>query len=160
MAEYVVVNKAQLNDILAELRSFQGPEMEKRLKSATLAGANALKGPTRAEAPVRTGTLAASTKVQQVRTGGSRGVRGQWVGYRVVVGGKGARYANVVIGGSKAHRIRGKVGEALGLPFGPRAVVHHPGSKANPYVGRVGERDGDLVLTAMAKRIARDRTHL
>lgn len=152
MAVLVVVDKAALNDALAELRSYQGPEMQKRLKVATRAGATSLKAPVKAAAPRKTGRLADSTKVVQVKDAG------KWIGYRVQVGGKGARQANIIVGGSKPHRIRGKVGEPLGLPFGPRAVVHHPGTKPNPYVQRVGEREDERVFAAMAKSIARQRS--
>ena len=149
MGVYVVMDQKALSEAVAELRSFEGAEMEKRIRAATLAGARSLVAPVKEAAPRKTGALAASTKVAAVKADG------KWIGYRVRVGGKGARQANIIVGGSKAHTIRGKVGHPLGLPFGPRAFVHVHGVRANPYVARTGRNEGDRVLTAMGKSIAR-----
>jgi hypothetical protein len=153
MAVTVIINRAQLNDILADLRSYEPPEMEKRLRRATLAGANVLKRQVASDAPQgKTGKLRGSPRARATRT------YGRWIGYRVTVGGRGVRYANVVVGGSRPHLILGKVGKPLGLPWGPRMVVHHPGARANPFVARAGDEEGDAVLLAMAKSIASQRT--
>lgn len=160
MSVLVVIDEAALKSAMADLRSYQGPEMAKRLRKATLAGANALKGPIREATPVIKGPepkdgyphdLAGSVAVRSLKEGG------QWIGYRVGPGGKKGWFAAMVIGGTKPHIILGKKGKELGLPWGPRAIVHHPGAKANPYVERVGADQESRVLEAMARSIVSQR---
>ena len=143
----VTIDKAAIRDASRLLQSYQGAAMEKRLQRATLAGVNALKGPLRSATPRgRTGNLASSIKVRRVREGRKRGAR--FLGYTVGPGGKNGRHRFMVVGGTKPHIILGAKGKPLGLPFGPRAMVRHPGAKANPYVERAGNASEGRAVAA------------
>lgn len=160
MSVHVVIDEGQLKAALADLRSYQGPEMAKRLRKATLAGATSLKAPIKGATPVNRGKqpsdkwlhdLAGSVAVRQIKEAG------KWIGYRVGPGGKKGWFAAMVIGGTKPHVILGQRGKVLNLPWGPRALVHHPGAKANPYVAAVEQGQESRVFEALAKSIVTQR---
>jgi len=81
----------------------------------------------RHEAPRKTGNLAAST---QKNYGGDSG--------HVYVSNAQARYFDCVVDGTRPHDIRPKNGQALYWPGASNPVkgVHHPGTKANPYLDK------------------------
>jgi hypothetical protein len=154
--EYLRIEGVQ--EALAALRTYEGPEMTRRIRIATLAGARALKEPIRAATPSHqhTGSRYPSDLRASVAVRVRKDASG-FLGYVVGPTGKQGWVRNFVIGGTKAHIELGKVGKPLGLPWGPRALVHHPGSRKNPYVERVGEALEGEVLMAMAKSIAQQQ---
>lgn len=161
---FLKVDDAQVRAIREQLRSYQGAEMEKRLRKATLAGARSLVAPLRSATPRAKGRvptshprdLSRSIRVRQMKSGG-HGRNRKFIGYRVGPGGKLGFHRYWVIAGTKPHFITGKVGSPLGLPFGPRAYVMHPGARANPYVARVEAAQRDRVMRVMARSIARQK---
>lgn len=145
-----------LEEALAALTSYTGPELDQRIRQATLAGAQELRDALIDAAPphARSGSrypsdLRGSTLIR------ARRQDGQWTGYVVGPLGKQGWVRNFVIGGAKPHIEVGAVGTLMATPYGPRRYVHHPGQRPNPYVQRVGESDGDVVLAAVAAQIAR-----
>lgn len=148
-----------VQDALSVLRSYEGQEMDRRIRLATLRGAQALREPIRQSTPAHqhTGSRWPSDLRGSVAVRVRKDASG-FVGYTVGPSGKMAWVRNFVIGGTKPHLEVGKVGKAIGLPWGPRAIVHHPGARANPYVQRVGEREESTVLAAVAKSIASQST--
>jgi hypothetical protein len=86
-------------------------------------------------APVKTGRLRASGRIESRRTLGLRTI--YTVGFDV-------QYAPLVNDGTKPHKIRPKAKKALKFNVGGRtvfaAVVNHPGTKANPFLDRALQR--------------------
>lgn len=82
-------------------------------------------------APVKTGRLRASGRIESRRTLGLRTI--YTIGFDVY-------YAPFVNDGTKPHKIRPKTKQALKFNVGGRtvfaAVVNHPGTKANPFLDR------------------------
>lgn len=157
MAVFVVMDKKALSEALADLRSYQGPEMDKRIRKATLAGAKSLEDPIRGATPVNHGKKPGGKYPHDlrgsVRTRHARAV-GKWVGYKTGPGGKTGFYASAVIGGAKPHLIGVPKTSGLGKRF-----IHHPGvRRGNPYVDAVGKAQEDRVTAAMAKSIVTQRT--
>lgn len=86
-------------------------------------------------APVKTGRLRASGRIESRRTLGLRTI--YTVGFDV-------HYAPLVNDGTKPHKIRPKTKKALKFNVGGRTVfatvVNHPGTKANPFLDRALQR--------------------
>lgn len=142
---------------LATLDTYEGVEMNRRIRAATLAGARALRGAIQEASPPHVQAVrkypsdlraSVAVKVRKDALG--------FVGYVVGPSGRQGWVKHFVIGGTKPHR-EPKLRAAeviLGTPWGPRSVINHPGAHANPYVARVGQRYGSIVLAAMSKEIA------
>ncbi|MCX0246409.1 hypothetical protein [Streptomyces drozdowiczii] len=86
-------------------------------------------------APVKTGRLRASGRIESRRTLGLRTI--YTIGFDV-------HYAPFVNDGTKPHKIRPKRAKALKFNVGGRTVfatvVNHPGTKANPFLDRALQR--------------------
>lgn len=82
-------------------------------------------------APVDTGRLRASIRIEARRTFTLRSV------YTI---GSDVEYADMVHGGTRPHIIRPKTKQVLRFKVGGRTVfarvVHHPGTKARPFLDR------------------------
>jgi len=117
---------ATFDSIAAQLRSLVKSAKRDAMQRVVLAGERLVK----LEAPVKQGTLRRSI-VGRVEAGGDRGVVGTNV-----------RYARAVHDGTRAHTIRPTTKKALSWPGArhPVRVVNHPGSKANPFIKRGGDR--------------------
>jgi len=89
-----------------------------------------LVGEIKKETPVDSGKLRKNIKASDIVESGSR------FSFRVYVGG-GVKYGNIVLNGSKPHKIKPKTKKALAVPgLGVYKSVQHPGTKANDFVGR------------------------
>ncbi len=75
------------------------------------------------------GEMRKSVKVRRIRSNPA-------IGVVVAPMGKTAFMRHWVAGGTKPHLIRPKGGGFLALAFGAVKLVHHPGAKPNPFVGR------------------------
>ena len=72
----------------------------------------------------------------------------------VTAGGKGARHANLVEGGTKAHAITSKKGKVL--TDGKRVfgkAVKHPGMKAQPFMGPALASEADNYKRGVAQAV-------
>jgi Ser-tRNA(Ala) deacylase AlaX len=85
------------------------------------------------EAPRKTGNLKASTRKE---FNGDSG--------HVYVSNSQATYFDCVVDGTRPHDIKPKNGQALYWPGAsyPVKVVHHPGTKANPYLDKAFDKIG------------------
>lgn len=83
-------------------------------------------------APVDTGTLRASIHVESIVESGDT------VQATNATGGESSAYAIFVHEGTGAHIIRARDGGFLAWPGADHPVreVHHPGTRANPFMGR------------------------
>ena len=85
----------------------------------------------RTEAPVKTGKLRDSIRVKVD-------------GDRIIIGPDGADYAVYVEYGTEPHEIRAKAGGVLVFEINGKTVfatvVHHPGTKPNPFAERAAQR--------------------
>ena len=86
------------------------------------------------EAPRKTGKLRSSVKKENYGTRGliwlSKSIAPHWV---------------FVIEGTRPHIIRAKYKKALKTPYGAFKSVHHPGTKANPFVDKAAQKmQGDI----------------
>ncbi|SHT27460.1 Uncharacterised protein [Mycobacteroides abscessus subsp. abscessus] len=90
----------------------------------------------RVDAPVRTGNLGRQVNEGHIGFTGPRTVSGSV--------GNNARYAVYVHEGSRPHLIRPRNAKALRFQIGGRTVfaklVHHPGTKARPFLRNAGMR--------------------
>jgi len=117
---------ATFDSIAAQLRALVRNSKRDAMQRVVLAGERLVKQ----EAPVKQGTLRRSI-VGRVEAGGDRGVVGTNV-----------RYARAVHDGTRAHTIRPSTKKALYWKGARHPVksVRHPGSKANPFIKRGGDR--------------------
>jgi HK97 gp10 family phage protein len=143
----------------AELQRFldQLPaNVEKNIvRGALRAGTKVLADAVNVAVPERTGALKGSIKVRA-------GVRAGRATARVTIGDKKAWYLHIIEGGSKPHDIAPKKRLNDGkkaLAFGDfvRALVHHPGTKANPFFVRTvdanAQRASDAVIAYIRNRL-------
>jgi hypothetical protein len=131
-------------ELQAELEKAFGPNMKKTLQKATTSGARFLKPPTQAAAPRgRTGRLRRSISARQARRQRPAAV--------VTARPRIAFYRHMVIGGTKAHRIRFPDQRAAEVPK-TQGNIRHPGAKANPFIERVGDRYGGAAVE-VAQRV-------
>jgi len=117
---------ATFDSIAAQLRTLVTSAKRDAMQRVVLAGERLVK----LEAPVKQGTLRRSI-VGRVEAGGDRGVVGTNV-----------RYARGVHDGTRPHIIRPRTKKAVNWPGARHPVrsVRHPGSKANPFIKRGGDR--------------------
>ncbi len=127
-----------LEDLHRKLQALDRAADKDRNK-AIVAGARVLVAPMRAAAPKVTGTLRKSVKVSNRR--GSVSV------------GPTARHRHLVIRGTRPHEIRPKDDGSLRFGGGHAEVVHHPGSKGNPFVDRAFRANRERVLDTIRKHI-------
>lgn len=91
------------------------------------------------EVPVKTGRLQKSIKTFK---------QGKFVGGIIA----GASYAPFVEHGTKPHIIKIRTAKTLSdgkSVFGP--IVHHPGTKANPFMGRTADKEKNEVKRRFEK---------
>lgn len=133
--------------------SWQGKpdELAFKLKKATQTWADEV-GPQvldalKEQTPVRTGRLKSSQRSSRTSAGAT--TRVEWNAH--------TPYAPYVVHGTKPHEIRPVAGRALrwvgagGVHFAK--VVHHPGTKANDYPGRVMDEMKDDVVANLVDKI-------
>ena len=113
------------------LSKVEGAALKKTLQRGTNAGAKLLKPKVQAEAPRRTGKLRKSISAGQAKRERPSAI--------VKARPKVAYYRHMVMGGTKAHRIRFPDQKAAGLPK-TAGNIAHPGARANPFIERVGRR--------------------
>jgi HK97 gp10 family phage protein len=116
------------------------------LRAALRAGANEFKAEALAKVPVLSGKVRRSLKV----TTGSKGGR---VTAKLKAGGKAAPHAMLVEFGTKPHRIAPKNGGGLVIGGHVVGAVHHPGSKAKPYLRPSFDSKSTAAIGAVAAKI-------
>lgn len=142
------------------LKQYTDPSLSKRFRSATKAGGNELKGPLKAESGKVSKRMARAVTVKQ----GSSGLEGAshmprvrephaFVGYRT----KAAFFANMVLGGTKAHGPK-RAGLMVFRAKGGGIVRtrHVRGVRPNPIVSRVAASHEAAVYSAIWRDL--DRT--
>ncbi len=152
--------------VQTQLRELQGEPMDRILRRMASAGAASLKAPLKSAAPVKSfggkrgngygnpGDLRDSMKMRRAKHQGDGGIA-------AVVGpmGKRAFMRHWVVKGTKPHD-EPKLGSNrhVVMTFLGRAasIVHHPGSRANPFVKRIGDAGHGLVRNAMVESLNRD----
>lgn len=173
MNQFLEIDEAALVRAQQDLEAFMEPQMTKVMRGTARAGAKVLVGPLQAATPIKDRAGAGTGGFYTSRSGiprsyGNPGdmrnsIRLAWArgsasrgGIAYVVGpfGKRAFMRHWVTAGTKPHIIQGAVGHKLRLPFGARAIVHHPGARANPYIARIGREQQGAVRAAMLAYIA------
>lgn len=119
-------------------------KMEKNImRSALRKGANEIRNEAKANVPVDRGDLKKSLKVS---TGGKRG--------KIIAKVKsGLRYAHLVEFGTAAHKIEGKNGGFLFFNGMGVKSVHHPGSKAQPFMRPALDSKANAAIVAVGNQI-------
>lgn len=132
------------------LKAWQEPAVKRTLRAGASAFGRAAKPIVRAEIPVAPPgnpyAKSAGNLARQVRY---RRFHARF-GIGVVVGpiGRSAFYRRFVAGGTKAHLILPKrLGGRLKVVGGFARAIHHPGAKANDFIGRAERRATDAGLT-------------
>lgn len=125
VSAHVTLNEPELNNQARAFARRRMASLQRRI--ATQA---------RADVPVRTGNLGRSIGEGQIRFTGPRTVSGSVHAL--------ADYAAPVHEGSRPHLIRPRKAQALRFQIGGRTVfaklVHHPGSRARPFLRNAGMR--------------------
>lgn len=100
------------------------------VERATIQSGEHLVGAQMAAAPVKTGTLRASIHIDSVEAGGDSCT------VITSTGGESSAYAIFVHEGTGPHVIEPKAAKALSWPGAdhPVKVVHHPGTRPDPYM--------------------------
>lgn len=134
-----------LKEVQDALAKVEGPELKKLLQKASTAGAKAVKPYVKAETPKgKTGRLRRSISATQARKDRPAAI----VKFRPKV----AYYRHMVIGGTKAHRIRFPDQKAAGVPK-REGNIQHPGAKGNDIIGRAWTAGKTPTLKAISKVI-------
>jgi hypothetical protein len=184
MGTFISIDERAFLQAQEALRAFQQPNMDKVLRKAVTAGANAYRAPLRAATPVKRDALrgkqgggygAPGDLRDSIR---QRRVRADGFGISAVVGpmGKKAFTRHWVTKGTKPHQIAARAQarregvslrqaaaavmagkrHTLRLPDGNfRTVVQHRGARANPYIARVGAANRQRSRDAMVRVIVR-----
>lgn len=117
-----------LDELQRELDKLEPAPLKKTLQKGTNAGAKLLKPHVKAAAPRRTGKLRKSVSAGQAKRERPASI--------VKLRHKIAFYRHMVIGGTKAHRIRFPDQKAAGVPRA-QGNIQHPGARPNPFMDRV-----------------------
>jgi hypothetical protein len=122
-------------EVQTALGKFDAKQSKKMLQKASSAGAKVLKGYVKSAAPKRTGALRRSIRSGQTRR--HRPAARVWAQKDInrTRGRNTTFYRHMVVGGTKAHRIRFPNEVQSGVPRGEGNIAH-PGAKANPFVAR------------------------
>ena len=183
MGTYIDVDERAFLQTVEALKVFQQPNMDRVLRRAVASGASAYRAPLRAATPVKADALRGKQGDGYGEPGGlrdsikQRKVRAAGYGISAVVGpmGKKAFTRHWVTKGTKPHLIKARLqanrqGQSflrsvvavargqrhtLHLPGGFRDSVMHKGSRANPYIARVGEANRQRSRDAMVRSILR-----
>lgn len=142
-----------VNEIRKWLKAYTGPELRKRMKRATKAGAEQLRGPLRSESrnvSQRMGKAVSVVATPRTLAGKITRLRGGDVGTYIGYRRKTAFFAHFVVGGTKDHgprRARAMV--FRGKDGGWVRTRHVRGVKANPIPSRVASRHEGAVYHAV-----------
>jgi len=134
-----------LEEVQRLLAKYDEKTLKRTLQKASSASAKFLKPKVQAAAPRgRTGKLRKSISATQAKRDRPAAI--------VKARPKVAFYRHMVIGGTKAHRIRFPDQKAAGVS---KALgnIQHPGSKANPFMERTADRYGDEAFQIARKII-------
>lgn len=131
------------DELRRELEKAMGPELRKTLQKATNASGKFLKPHVQAAAPRRTGRLRKSISSRQARRNRPATV----ISARPRI----AFYRHMVIGGTKAHRIRFPDQKAAGVAK-TQGNIRHPGARANPFIDRAASHN-ERAAFDVARRI-------
>jgi len=133
-----------LEEVQRLLAKYDEKTLKRTLQKASSASAKFLKPKAQAAAPRRTGKLRKSISATQAKRDRPAAI--------VKARPKVAFYRHMVIGGTKAHRIRFPDQKAAGVS---KALgnIQHPGSKANPFMERTADRYGDEAIKVAHKII-------
>jgi hypothetical protein len=134
-------------ELLKAMEKVEPGPLRKTLQRGTNAGGKYLKPKVQAAAPKRTGRLRKSISTRQARRNRPATV----IGARPKV----AFYRHMVIGGTKAHRIRFPDQKAAGVPKSD-GNIRHPGARANPFIERTADAKGDEALDLAIRLIRED----
>lgn len=128
---------------IQKLRDFPAKVEGNVIRGAVRAAASYMRKAILPYVPRVTGALA---KTLRVSSGMKKGVAKAAI--KVGDAKKGVFYADMVLGGTKPHLIRGRKPEGGGLAFGGlvRRSVQHPGAKPKPFLdeGNATARDGSF----------------
>jgi HK97 gp10 family phage protein len=113
------------------LSKVEGAPLKKTLQKATNASAKFLKPKVQAAAPRKTGKLRKSISAGQAKRDRPSSI--------VKARPKVAFYRHMVMGGTKAHRIRFPDQKRAGVSKSA-GNIQHPGSKAQPFIERTSEQ--------------------
>ena len=144
---WIEVDKGDLRDIQALLDTM-GPKDSKRfMAKATAEGAKYLKPKVVAATPLGPGHFGIHLK-KRVSAGAAKKEKPAGiVKYR-------AGYTHMVMGGTRAHRIRFPDQKAAGVPK-EQGNILHPGAKANPIIDKVADQHGGEALDRSIKYLVR-----
>jgi HK97 gp10 family phage protein len=131
----VGVDVRGVEDVLAALEGLNDKQAKAMLQKSVTAGSKALKPYVKSRAPVRTGALKKSVRTGQTKR--KRPAARVWL--QKDIGGKRGTnttfYRHMVVGGTKAHRIRFHNQVEAGVAKNG-GNIRHPGAKANPFVAQ------------------------
>lgn len=136
-----------LEELHRELAKCQSGPLKRTLQKGTNAGARFLKPKVQAAAPRRSGRLRKSISARQARRERPASI--------ISARPKIAFYRHMVIGGTKAHRIRFPDQRAAGVPK-TQGNIEHPGAKANPFMERAANQHDDETLRVVTRVISEE----
>lgn len=137
----VAISIRGLTEVQRALGNLEGAQLKRALQKASTAGAKVAKKYLQAETPKgRTGRLRKSISAGQAKRERPAAI----VKFRPRV----AFYRHMVIGGTKAHRIRFPNQKAAGVPKS-QGNIRHPGAKPNPIVERAWSKGETATMAAV-----------
>jgi len=144
----VGVDVRGIEDVQAALDKLNDKQAKAVLQKSVTAGSKALKPYVKGRAPVRTGALKRSVRTGQTKR--KRPAARVWL--QKDLGGKRGNnttfYRHMVVGGTKAHRIRFHDQVEAGVPKNG-GNIRHPGAKANPFVAQGYDAGQAAAMTAI-----------
>lgn len=138
-----IVGGRELDDLLQTL----APKIQKNVQRTALrAGAKVYLGEVQARIPVASGQLRASARITSRAQGAS-------VSASVKVGNIVAWYAHLVEFGTRPHVIRAAPGRAMRFGGVTTREVHHPGTRARPFMRPAADAGFSPAIRAYTKKL-------
>ncbi len=141
-------------EVMAALDGLDRKAAKRLLQRASIAGAAALKPFVKAEAPIGPSGNKWTKRGDLGRAVSSRRARRDLPAAVVSARPKVAFYRHMVIGGTKAHRIRFPNERASGVAK-DQGNIQHPGARPNPFVAR-GYAKGEATALAAIDKVIDD----